>query len=254
MTSARLTMERRRTAALLLWACAAWLAVAVLPAMLPMDWAQARAATSTAACPKFQMFKGSFQSVAGNVDFNGMPMSVESFNTSLSQDDVLAFYRAAWAPPPKQPGPVESTMGQWKIIAMMQGGCFYTVQVMAGAKGGSTGFLGVSAPPSKSRLVKDDVPTMSGSTILNDITHNDDFGKTARSVLLSNGFSPSANATFYQNALAGQGWQMLSGHEMGTRTGDASVMVFKNGAREVSVTAMRDGGDTHVLLNYVDRP
>jgi len=231
-------------AVLPLLACAAGLS------LLP---APARAATSTAACPQFQTFKGRFQSVAGNVDFNGMPMAIQAFDSSLAPEEVLAFYRAVWAPPPKQPGPVESAQGPWKIIGMMQGGCFYTVQVMP-AKGGSTGFLGVSAPPSKGRLVKDDIPAMSGSTILNDITHNDEFGKTARTVMLSNGFSPAANTTFYQNTLTGQGWQMLSGHEMGTKTGSGSVMVFKNGLKEVSVTTARDGGDTHVLLNYVDKP
>ena len=230
-------------------ACLAACILSLLPAA-----GIAASGSPLAACPQIPLFKARFQTVAESMDFNGLPLSIRRFDSADDPSQILAFYRGVWAGSEKIPGPIEYKLGDWQVIATSRGGCFYTVQVMAGAKKGSTGFLGVSSVPSK-EVVKPEIPTMTGSTILNDITHNDDGGKTARTVLLTNGFSPGANAVFYKNALTGKGWQALSGHEMTTRTGRGSVMIFKNGLQEVSVTAMRDGSDnTQVLLNFVDRP
>jgi len=216
--------------------------------------AAAGAPTPLASCPQIPLFKAAFQPVAPNVDFGGLPLSIQRFDSADDPAQILAFYRSAWAASEKIPGPIEYPLQDWKVIATFRGGCFYTVQVMPGAKSGSTGFIAVSSAPSKSQL-KDDVPTMTGSTILNDISHNDGGGKTARTVMLTNGFSPATNAVFYRNDLTGKGWQVIASHEMTTRTGRGSIMVFKNGVKEVSVAAIRDGGnDTQVLLNFVDRP
>jgi len=192
--------------------------------------------------------------VADNIDLNGLPMSIQRFDSGDDPGQILAFYRSAWAAAGKTPGPIEYEVGDFRVIATFRGGCFYTVQVKSssGKKGGATGFLAVSSAPSRNP-VKSDVPVMTGTEILNDITHNDD-GKTARTVLLTNSFSPGANATFYQNDFTGKGWQILSSKEMTTQKGRGSVTVFSKGLREVSVTSVREGPDTHVLLNFVDSP
>ena len=92
-----------------------------------------------------------------------------------------------------------------------------------------------------------------GSTVLNDIAHND-AGKTARTVVLKNGFSPAANADFYRRNLGDLGWRVTNHYRMAQPDRNGDVMVLKNGLRELSVTMTRAGNESNVLLNYVDQP
>lgn len=205
-------------------------------------------------CPDFPAPKTArLQTVSQQMDFNDVPMNIRRFDSAEVPENILAFYRGLWAATAKMPGPVEYPLGQWKVIASQQGSCFFTAQVMSDGKTGSTGFLGASAPPSDKPVVKAELPMMTGSNVVNDIAHNDS-GKTARTVLLSNGFSPEANASFYRNAYTGQGWQVISHKRFEKPGGRGDVLVMKDGLREVSVTAIRLGADTQVLLNFVDSP
>lgn len=187
------------------------------------------------------------------MDFNDVPMGIRRFDSPDVPETILAFYRGQWAATAKVPGPVEYPLGQWKVIASQRENCFFTVQVMADGKGGSTGFLGMSAPPPDRPAVKPELPMMTGSNIVNDIAHND-AGKIARTVLLTNKFSPEANAGFYRDAYTGQGWQVVAHHRFEKPSGRGDVLVMKDGLREVSVTSLRLDADTQVLLNFVDNP
>lgn len=208
----------------------------------------------TDACPDFAAPKtAALQPVAQQISFNDIPMSIRRFDSRELPEAILAFYRGKWASDEKKNAPIEYPLGEWKVIAALRESCFFTVQVMGNGKGGSTGFLGVSAPPSDKPVVKEEVPMMTGSKVANDIAHLDG-GKIGRTVLLSNGFSPDTNATFYRNAYTGQGWQVLSHHRMEKADSRGDVLVLKNGLREISVTTLRQGEQTQVLLNFVNQP
>ncbi len=206
------------------------------------------------ACPDFPApKKAKLQAVSSQMNFNDVPMSIRRFDSTEVPETILAFYRDLWAATAKTPGPVEYPLGQWKAIASQRENCFFTVQVMADGKGGSTGFLGASTPPSDKPLVKAELPMMTGSNVVNDIAHNDS-GKIARTVLLTNKFSPEANAGFYRDSYTGRGWQVITHHRFDKPTGRGDVLVMKDGLREVSVTTLRLDADTQVLLNFVDTP
>jgi hypothetical protein len=89
--------------------------------------------------------------------------------------------------------------------------------------------------------------------VLNDLAHNDG-GKTARTVLLRNGFSTTTNADFYRRNLGDLGWRVTNHYRLDQPNQKGDVLVMKNGVREVSVTATRQGKESNVLLNYVDQP
>jgi hypothetical protein len=205
------------------------------------------------ACPEFPIPKKlKAESVAQQMDFNGIPMAIRRIEGEQSPESVLAFYREKWAATAKLRGPEEYPVGPWKVIASLRENCFYTVQVKPFGKGGVEGLLGLTAMTDKD-VVREKVPTLTGSTVLNDISHNDG-GKTARTVLIKNRYTTAANTDFYRRNLTGDGWIVTNHYQMNNPGGKGEVMVLRNGPRELSITATRDGQDANVLLNYVDQP
>ncbi|RJG05332.1 hypothetical protein D3870_04240 [Noviherbaspirillum cavernae] len=206
-------------------------------------------------CPHFPEPKAKVEWVAPYMVYNGVPMSIKRFDSEQPPADVLAFYRQAWKGGPAGTAPVENTVGVWQTIAVVRGNCFFTVQVQAAGKNGSTGLLSATQSSDKVRVIDKDktLPMLSGSTILNDIEHHDS-GKTARTVVLSNTFSPETNANFYRQTLADQGWQPVSSYQMNTRKGPGITIVMKRGLAEASLVITRSGQNTNVLANLVDKP
>lgn len=204
-------------------------------------------------CPAFVEPKARLQWVAPYMIYNGVPMSIKRFDSDQKPADILAFYRQAWNASGTA-APQEYTTGPWQNIAAMRGKCFFTVQVQA-AGSGSTGLLSATQPLDKPRIASSEhaLPMMSGSTVINDIEHRDD-GKNARTVLLSNSFSLDANADFYRQNLADQGWKIINGYRMPTKKGPGVTLVLKRGVAETSIVITRDGANTMVLANLVDRP
>lgn len=220
---------------------------------LPLSVLQA-APNPVKQCPPFPtMKKMKVQSVAAEMDFNGIPMVLRRFDSEEDMAAVFAFYRQEWAKGGMDgKAPVEYPLGEWKVIASLREPCFYTVQVKPSGRG-SEGLLGLSAPPPDRPTVKEEVPMLPGTRVVNDIAHND-AGKTARTLLLKNGFSADANADFYRRNLGDQGWRVLNRHQGAVRDTRADTMLLKQGPREVSVTISQTGRESSVLLNYVDQP
>ncbi len=206
-------------------------------------------------CPPFPEPKAKLEWVAPFMVYNGIPMSVRRFDSELTPAEILAFYRRAWSGGPPNMAPVEGEAAPWQTIAIARGKCFFTVQVQAAGRTGSTGMLSVSQAPDGPRVISPDhkLPMLSGSKVINDIEHSDD-GKSARTLLLSNSFSPQSNADFYRQTLADQGWRPISSYQMETKNGPGITVVMKRGLAEASLVITRSGTQTTVLANMVDRP
>lgn len=228
------------------------LAPLLLSTLLPAS-APALAANPTDQCPRFPTPKKmKVQSVAEQMDYNGFPMSIYRFDSDADMESIFAFYRQEWASADPARKPAEYPLGEWKAIASMREPCFYTVQVKPRGRG-SEGLLGVTAPPPDRTPVKEEVPMLPGSRVMNDIAHTDT-GKKARTMLLKNGFSAAANADFYRRNLGDRGWKVVSGYGGSVRDTRANTMVLKQKAREVSITITQKGGESNVLLNFMDQP
>lgn len=205
-------------------------------------------------CPRFPEPNGRVQWVAPYMLYNGVPMSVKRFDSEQNPADILAFYRRVWASN-SAGAPVENTAAAWQTISVMSGKCFFTVQVQAAGRTGSTGLLSATQAPDKTRVISSDksLPMMAGSTILNDIEHRDE-GKAARTLLLSNAFSAESNASFYRQSLADQGWRTVSSYQMTTKKGPGITLVMKRGLAEANLVITRNGQSTVILANMVNNP
>jgi hypothetical protein len=206
-------------------------------------------------CPQFPEPKAAVQWVAPYMLYNGVPMSIRRFDSEQKPAEILAFYRQAWGGGAPSTLPVENIVEPWQTIAVARGKCFFTVQVQAAGPSGSTGLLSVTSTAKGPRVIAADkvLPMMTGSKVLNDIEHRDD-GKTARTLLLSNSFSPESNADFYRRTLADQGWKPVSSYQMQTKRGPGITLTMKRGLAETSLVFSRSGSQTTVLANMVDQP
>lgn len=208
------------------------------------------------ACAKFPVPpKVKLQQVAQGMVVSGVPMNIVRMESETPVKAVLQFYRGAWASESKELAPLEYPLGPWQVIAALRGECFYTVQLKDFGAGGSEGLLGVSAAPGK-QPPKEAVPMLPGSDVVNDLAHNDN-GKTARTVMVKNGFSPAANADFYRRNLESEGWRVTNHYRLSDSPQQGDVVIFRKGVRELSIATTRDPQDarqSNVLLNYVDQP
>jgi len=206
-------------------------------------------------CDAFPLPDAKLTWIAPDISFNGMPMQIRQFDSKESAQAILGFYRRQWRGTREKPGNIEYPLDDWQVIATLKGSCFYTVQVKAAGRDGSTGLLGVSRVPDESQLREAgrDFPMMSGSQVMNDIDHRDG-GKRARTIVLTNTFSPDANADFYRRVLGSDGWRVIVSHALPVGTGNVYVLTLRRGVNETSMTISRNGEFTSVLANLVDRP
>lgn len=191
--------------------------------------------------------------VASNMVFNNRTMAVRTFESRLSAERVLEFYRRRWERDiDDRPGYQETdAMEPWQIISRIDDKYLLTVQVMS--KGtGSSGLL--SASPldqvfQEQGQLGHGFPMMSGSQVINDID-TPDLGKTGRTLLFSNSFSINGNANYYRDWYKGRGWRLDMDHA--SKPGQQHVLAFTRGREKVNIVISRGDGGSLIVANTSD--
>lgn len=204
-------------------------------------------------CPEFPTpHVGQLQWVAENMRLNGVPMQIKELTTEQTPQQVLAFYKRRWGDSP--PYFHEYEVSGMPVIATLRNGCFYTVQVQSYGRGAKA-LLGISTKPEGGQFKAPGAgfPNMAGSKVLNDIDHFD-AGKTGRTILLTNSYSPDANLNFYRRTLADDGWSAVIDRPVEGNKGISHVLVLKRGYHEANLTISPGQAGTSVLATFVDKP
>jgi hypothetical protein len=205
-------------------------------------------------CPPFPLPpKAKTEAVASQLDFNGIPMRILRLESELSTDALRKFFRERWPSREGQRGAIEYPVPGWQVVAMLQGICFYTAQIRPFGRNGSEALLGVTIPPAERPPVREALSMPPGSDMLNDLAHQDG-KKTARTVMLRNGLTPQANIEFYLRTLGAEGWNVLQRTRIERADAQGEVMVLRKGQRELTLTALRAGQSSNLVLNFVDQP
>ncbi len=215
--------------------------------------ASAMAQEKALPCPEFPTpHVGRLQWVAEHMRMNGIPMQIKELTTEQTPQEVLAFYKRRWGDMP--PYFHEYEVGGMPAIATLRNGCFYTVQVQPDGRGAKA-LLGVSTKPDggSPKPPGTGFPNMAGSKVVNDVDHYDT-GKTGRTILLFNSYSPDANLNFYRRVLADEGWSGVIDRTVSGAKGISYVLVMKRGYHEANVTISPGKGGTSVLATLVDKP
>lgn len=196
--------------------------------------------------------------VAPEMHANGVTMSVRALHAQISADDLIAHFRALWAPlaTGKRPGSMEHRVEDWRVISTVEGDCFTTVQIKPEGKG-SYALVAVSRKPDGSRpsTAGLEFPMLPGSKVLADYGYVDGV-RNARTVVVTNQARLSSNVDYYLSTLQKGGWVVLMQGDPRTADGKTSrALLMKKGLEEISLVFTADsGGQVTVVANRVDRP
>lgn len=207
---------------------------------------QAHAAPKPFPAPKWLERTG----VAEEMIVNGLPSTVDYFESNRGVDDLLQFYRQQWNDSPNgRSGYREASVASWHVISRLEDGYLYSVQVQEKDNFGSRGYLAIGnlkeIEKKKERTAT--IPQMSGSRVINDSTSLDP-GKKGRTLLLVNNYSAASNSLFYRNYYLDRGWGTLTD----TDSKEAFVLAFKKAGREIHLVISENGGASHVVMNIVE--
>lgn len=187
----------------------------------------------------------STQNVAGRIIFNGLTMQAQTFRSTRTPKEIVAFYRQRW------PGQmVVNQMGHEQVIGHRQGDYFMTVQVSTTGSGsqGNLGVVDLASAPAQFEPGKG-LPKPMGARVFNDIHYPDDPVPT-RMVGINSPLSPSQNASFYRERLAGEGWKPVDDrcHAAGC------VLDYQRGDQKLNLAITAGKNDRSQLVMTIQNP
>jgi hypothetical protein len=191
--------------------------------------------------------------IADNVKYNGLPMRVQRFESKVSIQELLAFYRAHWTQ--KDVLPVENKVKDWYVIGMPHGPFFMTVQVKEAAGGSTEGMIGVSSLEAKIAVPPIGNFPKIGTTRVLSVVESKDPGKSSRQLVLTNERSVSENRSFYESQLNYAGWSKIQGGLAdGQKPSDSGYFaIFTKGKEQIDLAIARksNGFGVHIMANLV---
>lgn len=197
--------------------------------------------------------RSAVQWVAENITQNGIPMQVKTFHSAAPLDAVVDFYRQEWTG--NGEAAVENQLGEWIVVGRREGDYYVTVQARAAGKNETEGFIAVNdlAALLKERADVDDTfPRMGGTAVVsNTLSH--DHGRAAKTLILENGYSVDANASYYAGELKSAGWLLRTSFER-PESGRSTHTLYFERATESCFITVADAGDgkTIIAVNLTD--
>lgn len=185
--------------------------------------------------------------VAKRIIYNGLDMHAKMFQSKLTQQQMVDFYKQQWG---KQAS-VNSLQAS-KIVGHLEGENFITVQVTPDGAG-SKGTIGVvKLPPQdapRPQLGKG-LPQPFGAKVVNDIGYPDD-RTPARTVLMIDKLSPDQNESWFRSHLIANGWRD-AGVNQCTHGADHCVMQLERGKSRMMFVSQETHGRSEVLMNILN--
>lgn len=182
----------------------------------------------------------STQNVARHIIFNGLNMQARTFHSTRSPEEIVAFYRQRWAGEM-----VVNQIGHEQIFGHREDDYFMTIQLRTNGSGsqGNLGVIDLASAPTQFEPGKG-LPKPMGAKVFNDIRYPDD-RIPARMVAINSPLSPSQNASFYRERLAGEGWKPLDDHCRAA----GCVLDYQRGTEKLNlaITPGRQGHSSVVL-------
>lgn len=193
--------------------------------------------------------------VADDIVQNGVRMQIQQFESALSIEQVLAFYRTRWGlgSTPDNPGYVENVVGEWQVISRLKGDQNIALQLKPGKASGTEGFLSIA---DLSTLQADgyrqpDFPKPDQTELVSSSVSSDT-GRLATTLIMMNPHSVRSNLAYYQSRMPSNGWSQSYSQMMS----DTGVLMYSRdgGTAEIAISRSDDGRSV-VLVNLVsDEP
>ncbi|MFT6878207.1 MAG: hypothetical protein ACJAZF_004338 [Granulosicoccus sp.] len=185
---------------------------------------------------------------------NGASVAIATFESRLSLDDTLAFYKNIWPNEPEStvPGRLESVVGDWLLISRLHGDVNTVIQLNVTKTSRSTGFLSVMAINSPVAIKSPawgapKIQDQDGYLELSRTTSEDGSLSSTTSVLESN----QSMSNFIQSLLrlrVDAGWQLSSQKQ---HAGSQIVLMNRQSQRVEMVISEDRQGTVLAVINEV---
>jgi hypothetical protein len=190
------------------------------------------------------------ESIASDMIFNGRPARLFRFQTTGSEQDLLAFYREQFGAKKV----VENRLKKDAVIATRQGDYFLTVQLHAlnaKAMQGTVMVTNIAGKPLVSEVSTDTKRVLPPDSRVVSTMQSDDAGKRSLMLMAMNQNSTGANRDHVVQAMQQRGFRIVR-EDSPPDARDASVMLVMNSATEEAQVTISDAGMYRsVLINRV---
>lgn len=185
--------------------------------------------------------------VAQRIIYNGLDMRATVFQSRLSQQQVVDFYRQQWGK-----AIAVNDLQASKVVGHLDGDRYTTVQVAPDGSG-SKGTIGVvQLPPSDAPRPElgQGLPQPFGAKVVNDIAYPDD-RTPARTVLMFDTLSPAQNAQWFRSHLLATGWKQ-DGPDRCAHDAPRCALQFERGKSRMMLLTAQGSGHAEVLMNVMN--
>ncbi len=151
--------------------------------------------------------QGEAQWIARSMRHNGLPMTLQSFHSRLSAEEVLQHYEAR-AKNESARESARSHRGEWQVLALKGARYFATIQARDAAPG-SVGTIMVTADPAHAETsLATRFPLPSSMRVVT-LQQYEDRGEQAEHISLVSTRSPHIEALSCAQVLSRSGWQLV---------------------------------------------
>ena len=197
--------------------------------------------------------RASVEWVARDARVNGLPSRIERFESELSAQEVLTFYRTRWAHA-RVGAPRETESGPWRALSTLQGGFQLVVQVRPRGGQGSEGMLSVmNFGDAKRDFLPRDWPRWRDAKVTQ-VTESLDGPKRSQLVAMVSTEGFDTNVRRWREEWRRRGFEMS--HEMAPAAADGArswVGSFDRGPQSADVAVSYREADrrTFVTVNLI---
>ncbi len=200
--------------------------------------------------------KSKVQWVSDDMQINGIPMKVQTFQSQASSEEVVRFYVAHWridlqaAPDVAKPPAGVMHHGSDTLVSRAHGPFYSQVKVRARGNGSegtvsTSRLLGVEP-----RIDPSGIPSPRSATAVN-VVESIDNGKRSKAALLLTPEPIASVANFYQSHLRAGGWALLQ-EQAGDRQGgqpSALVRMYAKDKQQLDVALGIDAERNLTVIN-----
>jgi hypothetical protein len=190
-------------------------------------------------------------SIGEDIVVNGVAMRATHFQSPISTQDVLEFYRESWhsAIPAEQPR--EQSLGSWLVIGRQNGARHETVQIRALPGGGTEGYLASSDTRSRPRApARSPIRLPLGASTLS-VVESKEGTREATQILARSPLGAALTERWLRTAARMQGFEFEHASEEPARSDGSKALFMKRGGEELISVVQPAGKGSVIVINHV---
>ncbi|MFK8078030.1 MAG: hypothetical protein AB8B84_15695 [Granulosicoccus sp.] len=195
----------------------------------------------------------SIEWVSNDVSHNGTGLVIARYDSPLSHQETVEFYRHIWPgdSDSSMPGFIETEIANWLLISRLSKGINTVIQLDSSNSGQSTGFIS-SVDINRPVTATTTTNTLSGLELLSHTSSNDNKSKSSLSVYKS-GRSLETLTELMMGKFQSEGWQLVDLRPIS----ESKIVSYRRGdwgklMRLDMVVSMSASGGSFAVVNEVN--